>query len=53
MVQECAVEASAHRLIASEGEGNVGDTPADLAAGALPLDLPGGPDEVHSIVVVL
>ena len=53
MVQEGAVEAPPHRLIASEGEGNVGDTPADLAPWALPLDLPGGANEVHSVVVVL
>ena len=53
MVQEGAVEAAPHRLIAPEGEGNVGDAPTDLAARALPLDLPGGADEVHSIIVVL
>ncbi len=53
MVQEGAVEAASHRLIASEGEGNVGDPSTDLAARALPLDLPGSADEVHSIVVVL
>ncbi len=53
MVQEGAVEAAPHRLVAPEGEGNVGDAPTDLAARALPLDLPGGTDEVHSIVVVL
>ncbi len=53
MVQEGAVEAAPHRLIASEGEGNVGHPPTDLAARALPLDLPGGTDEIHSIVVVL
>ena len=53
MMQESAVEAAPHRLIAPKGEGNVGDAPTDLAARALPLDLPGSPDEVHSIVVVL
>ena len=53
MVQEGAVEAAPHRLIAPEGEGNVGDAPTDLAARALPLDLPGGADEVHSVIVVL
>ena len=53
VVQEDAVEAAPHSLIASEGEGDVGDAPTDLAAWALPLDLPGGADEVHSIVVVL
>ncbi|KAA6426368.1 MAG: hypothetical protein FRX49_03479 [Trebouxia sp. A1-2] len=51
--EESAVEAAPHRLIAPKGEGNVGDAPTDLAARALPLDLPGSPDEVHSIVVVL
>ena len=53
MVQESTVEAPPHCLIASEGEGNVGDASADLAARALPLDLPCGTDEVHSVVVVL
>ena len=53
IVQEGAVEAPAHCLIASEGEGNIGHPTADFAAGALPLDLPGGSDEVHSVVVVL
>ena len=53
MVQEGTVEAPPHRLIASEGEGNVGNTAADLAPWALPLDLPGGTNKVHSVVVVL
>ena len=53
MVQEGAVEAAPHRLVAPEGEGNVGDAPTDLAARALPLDLPGGTDEIHGVVVVL
>ena len=53
MVQEGAVEAAPDRLIASEGEGDVGHPPADLAPRTDPLDLSGGPDEVHSIVVVL
>ncbi len=53
MVQEGAVEAAPHRLVAPEGEGNVGHPPTDLAPRALPLDLPGGTDEIHSIVVVL
>ena len=53
MVQEGAVEAAPDRLIASEGEGDVGNAPTDLAARADPLDLPGCPDEVHSVVVVL
>lgn len=53
MMQEGAVEATPDCLVASEGEGNVGDAPTDLAAWALPLDLPGCPDEVHSVVVVL
>ena len=53
MVQEGTVEAPPHCLIASEGEGNVGDTPADFAPWALPLDLPGGANEVNSVVVVL
>ena len=53
MVQESTVECPPDRLIASEGEGNVGHPAADLAARALPLDFPGGSDEVHSVVVVL
>ena len=53
MVQEGAVEGSANRLIASEGEGDVGDAPADLAPWALLLDLRSGIDEVDSVVVVL
>ena len=53
MVQESTVEGSANRLVASEGEGNVGNAPADLAAWALLLDLRRCVDEVHSIVVVL
>ena len=53
MVQEGAVEAAPDCLIASEGEGDVGHPPTDLAPRADPLDLPGGPGEVHSVVVVL
>ena len=53
MVQEGAVEAAPHRLIAPEGEGDVGHPSTDLAPRALPLDLPGSPDEVHGVVVVL
>lgn len=40
-------------LIASEGKGDVGYTTADLASWAPLLNLCGGIDEVHSIVVVL
>ena len=47
------MEGAAHRLVATEGEGNVGHTAADLAAGAHTLDLAGSAEEVHSIVVVL
>jgi hypothetical protein len=47
------VESTPHSLIASEAEGNVGDTTADLGAWAHPLDLTGSPDEVDCVVVVL
>ena len=47
------MEGASHRLVASEGESDVGDSPADLAAGADVLDDLAGPDEVHGIVVVL
>ena len=53
MVQEGAVEAAPHCLIAPEGEGNVGHPSTDLAARAFLLDLGCSIDEVHSIVVVL
>ena len=53
MVQEGAVEAAPYRLVAPEGEGNVGHPPTDLAPRALPLDLPGSTNEIHSVVVVL
>ena len=52
-MQEGAVEGSPHSLVASEGERNVGDAPADLAAGADVLDDLAGPDEVHGIIIVL
>ena len=47
------MEGPAHGLVASEGERDVGDAPADLAAGADVLDDLAGPDEVHGIIVVL
>ena len=53
VVQEGAVEATPHSLIAPEGEGNVGHPTTDLAARAQPFDLTSGSDEVHCIVVVL
>jgi hypothetical protein len=53
VVQEGAVEGAAHSLVATEGEGNVGHTTADLAAGAHALDLARGAEEVDRIVVVL
>mmetsp|Transcript_48080 Transcript_48080/g.121344 ORF Transcript_48080/g.121344 Transcript_48080/m.121344 type:complete len:248 (-) Transcript_48080:2167-2910(-) len=53
MVQERAVEAPAHRLVAAEAEGNVGHAAADLRTRAYALDLTRRPDEVHSVVVVL
>ena len=52
MVQEGRVEGSPHSLIASEGEGHIGHSTADLAARADVLDDLGGPDEVYGIVVV-
>ena len=53
MVQEGAMESTPDRLIAPEGEGNVGDAPTDLAARAFLLDLGCGINEVHSVIVVL
>ena len=53
VVQEGAMEGAAHRLVATEGEGNVGHTAADLAAGAHTLDLAGSAEEVNCVVVVL
>jgi hypothetical protein len=53
VVQEGAVEGAPHCLVAAEAEGNVGHAAADLGAGAQPLDLPRGTEEVHRIVVVL
>ena len=53
MVQEGTVKGTPDWLVPSEGEGNVGNTPTDLAARALLLDLCSGVDEVHSVVVVL
>ena len=52
-MQKSAVEASSDCLISAEGEGNVGDAAADFAARADMLDDPGGPNEVHRIVVML
>ncbi|KAA6426367.1 MAG: hypothetical protein FRX49_03478 [Trebouxia sp. A1-2] len=51
--QEGAMESTPDRLIAPEGEGNVGDAPTDLAARAFLLDLGCGINEVHSVIVVL
>jgi hypothetical protein len=53
VVQESAVEGTAHCFVATEGEGNVGHTAADLGARAHTLDLCGGLEEVHCVVVVL
>ena len=53
MVQEGAVESPPDWLIASEGEGNVGNPAADFATRAFPLDLRCGIDNVYSVVVVL
>jgi len=53
VVQEGGVEGAPHRLVAAEGEGNVGHAAADLGAGAHALDLARGADEVHGVVVVL
>ena len=53
VVQEGRVEATAHSLVATEAEGDVGDATADLAAWAHALDLASCADEVHGIVVVL
>ena len=47
------MEGAPNRLVAAEGEGDVGHAAADLGAGALPLDLARGTDEVDSVVVVL
>jgi len=49
VVQECRVEGPPHRLVAPEGEGHVGDPPADLAARADVLDDLGGADEVYRV----
>ena len=53
MMQERRMEGSPHRLIPTEGEGDVGDTPADFAARADPLNLSTSLKEVKRIVVVL
>ena len=47
------MEGAPNRLVAAEGEGDVGHAAADLGAGALPLDLARGTDEVDGVVVVL
>ena len=46
------MEATAHCLVATEAEGDVGDATTDLAARAHALDFTSCTDEVHSIVVV-
>ena len=43
----------AHRVVAAEGEGDVGDAPGDQSVGQVLLDPAGGLDEVHRVVVVL
>mmetsp|Transcript_1346 Transcript_1346/g.4244 ORF Transcript_1346/g.4244 Transcript_1346/m.4244 type:complete len:374 (-) Transcript_1346:1331-2452(-) len=53
VVQEGAVECTAHRLVATEGESQVGHTAADFATRAEALDFTRGVDEVNTVVVVL
>jgi hypothetical protein len=53
VVQEGAVEGAPHCFVATEGEGNIGHTAADLAARAHTLDLTSSAEEVHCVVVVL
>ena len=53
VVQERGVERAAHGLVAAEGESQVRHPAGDLRTGAEALDLTGGVDEVHRVVVVL
>jgi hypothetical protein len=52
VVEEDGVDRFAHRLVAAEGEADVGDAAADLGAGQVSLDPARGLDEVDRVVVV-
>ncbi|KAG1248084.1 hypothetical protein G6F68_013936 [Rhizopus microsporus] len=53
VVQEHRVDGLAHRFVAAEREGHVGDAAGDMAVRQRLLDDAGGLDEVHRVVVVL
>jgi hypothetical protein len=53
MVEKHRVDRLAYRVVAAEGEGDVGDTAGDQGVGQVLLDLPGRLDEVDTVVVVL
>src|SRR6185503_19589061 len=53
VIQEHRVHGLAHRLVATEGEGEVRDTARDLDVGAALLDLARRLDEIDAVVVVL
>ncbi len=52
IVEEHGVHRLAHRLVAAEGEGEVGDAAGDLGGRAALLDLARGLDEVDAVIVV-
>ncbi len=53
VVQEGGVHRFAHHIVAPEGKAHVGDSAADLRAGAKLLDAPRRLNEVYAVVVVL
>jgi hypothetical protein len=53
MVQERRVKPSAHGLIATKGEGDVGHPSGHFAPRAQALERPRSLNEVHRVVVVL
>ncbi|MNO63032.1 hypothetical protein D3C76_537230 [compost metagenome] len=53
VVEEDGVNGFPHRLVAAEGEGDVGDTAGDHGVGQMGLDVLHRLDEVHRVVVVL
>ena len=52
VVEEYRVDRLAHRIVAPEGKGHVGDAARDQGAGQFCLDVAGRLDKLHGVVVV-
>ena len=53
VVEENGVDGLAHRVVAAEGEGDIGNTAGDQGVGQGAPDIPGGVDEIQAVAVML